>query len=636
MAGRMPLEEFLASVEQTLRSGGWPAREELRALLDLCAHPEERIRETATALLLAPPAADEPAHFARLLHFLASRPVGMDRLPRAFAEFLREALSFLLEMPSDPTLRALFARALKRLGKESLLASRSLPLAAAVQSLGADAFVDARGAASPAALKRRWRLFRKRLLSAPPSPPWAEPTTADLEPLRWNVGKSRRLPFRRARWLATLRPLFFRPAPPSHPSAFAHLHWNGLGPSALGFLEALVRQQAEELRAVRELAVGVSRATRRVVLSWHNATLAAVGGWAFEHLEAFFPPGPLFEEFCRAVKHRADAIERDMQSGGSGANRLARLREERLFAPKLAHALWESRIRAAMDAGRRDGFERDLRAARPFLAPDVLAEIEGGAKYCWHGAVSPHQRISVRGVLSEMEAGRSGFGKGLALLAALAVEGGRLLEAGRVEHFVLPWIDKFFISSLRGADRDYLPALVRRLEDSGVRPLVLFWEDTAHSRAPSFQIALEQMAERGYLFRGIGIFGGGRERRDEAAAVILEEHGRRSLFALRPWGDGHNYRSLHQLLRTLDRGFFKAYDSSWKDNLCFLYSGTQIVPLLSIQCEPEPFAAWSAENAARFPFGAALRSFLRREVLGAAHLPADPLSLRYALWANLT
>lgn len=635
MAGRMPPEEFLASVEQALRAGGWPESEQLRALLALCAHPEERIRETATALLLAPPVADEPAYFARLFQFLTAHPRGMDRLPRAFAEFLREALSFLREMPSDPTLRALFARALKRLGKESLLASRSLPLAAAVQTLGADAFADARDAASAAALKRRWRLFRKRLLSAPPPPPWAELTTADLDPLRRSAGRSRRLPFRRARWLAALRPLFFRPAPPSHPPAFAHLHWNGRGPSALGFLEALARQQAEELRAVRELAVGVSRATRRVVLSWHNATLAAAGGWAFEHLEAFFPPGPLFGEFRRAVTHRADEIERDMQSGGSGTDHLAMLREERLFAPKLAHALWESRIRAAMDVGWRAGYESDLRASGPFLASNVLAEIEKGAKYCWHGAVSPHQRISVRGVLSEMEAGRSGFGKGFALLAALAVEGGRLLEAGRVEHLVLPWIDKFFISSLRGADRDYLPALVRRLEDSGVRPLVLFWEDTAHSRAPSFQIALEQMAGRGNPFRGIGIFGG-RERREEAMAVILEEHGRRSLFALRPWSDGHNHRSLHQLLRTLDRGFIKAYDSSWKDNLCFLYSRTQIAPLLSVQCEPEPFAAWAAGNARRFPCGAALRCFLRREALGPALPEADPLSLRYALWANLT
>ena len=152
---------------------------------------------------------------------------------------------------------------------------------------------------------------------------------------------------------------------------------------------------------------------------------------------------------------------------------------------------------------------------------------------------------------------------------------------------------------------------------------------------PSFQIVLERLVESGKPFRGIGIFGDGTTDRKDAAAFILREHGETSLFALRPCEGTYDPRPLHQLLKTMDRGFLRAYDSSWKDGLCFLYTGTRVFPLLSVQCEAEPFAPWIAKDGARLPFGAAFRSALRREVLGSKRIPVDPLSLEYALRANL-
>jgi len=117
--------------------------------------------------------------------------------------------------------------------------------------------------------------------------------------------------------------------------------------------------------------------------------------------------------------------------------------------------------------------------------------------------------------------------------------------------------------------------------------------------------------------------------------IILEEHQETGLFALRPVHSESRHRSLQTLLRQPDRGFFRAYDSSWKDNLCFLYAGTQVRPLVSPQWETEPFPAWLAAQGRKFAFGEALRSRLRREVPGEERTEPDPLGLEYSRWANL-
>jgi len=224
--------------------------------------------------------------------------------------------------------------------------------------------------------------------------------------------------------------------------------------------------------------------------------------------------------------------------------------------------------------------------------------------------------------------------EGLVRLLALLQEGQRLLASGRLAHLVLPWIDKFFISSRRTEDLDYLPLIVRWLEKQGGDPLVLFWEDTSHAQAPSFQLALDELAEE-VAFRGIGIFDRLGSARAEALQRIYREHGSVRLFALRPHSDEHYPSSFLQLMQNRDYRFFKHYDSSWKDNLCFLYAGTQVLPLLSVQVDVEAFPAWIGVEGRKHSFGAYFRRRLRERILGAKSEHADEFSWRYACWANL-
>jgi hypothetical protein len=199
---------------------------------------------------------------------------------------------------------------------------------------------------------------------------------------------------------------------------------------------------------------------------------------------------------------------------------------------------------------------------------------------------------------------------------------------------VFPWIDKFFISSRRGKDLEYLPVLVRWLEEQGNNPLILFWEDTAHAQAPSFQLALRKLAEQA-AFRGIGVFDWLGSDRSEALQHVCREHGSVMLFALRPYSDEHYPRSFLQLIQNRDYRFFNHYDSSWKDNLCFLYVGTQVLPLLSVQCDMEAFPAWIAVERRKHAFGAYFRRRLREIVLGAKSEQADEFSWQYSYWSNL-
>ena len=129
-----------------------------------------------------------------------------------------------------------------------------------------------------------------------------------------------------------------------------------------------------------------------------------------------------------------------------------------------------------------------------------------------------------------MEKARKTWADGLILLFALANQGQRMIDSGKISSLVLPWIDKFFISSRRQADSIYLERLFRFVSDNIKKPLILFWDDTSHREAPSLGIALEDMAGRGLPFRGIGSFDPGAETgRSYAAerANAVANHSRR-------------------------------------------------------------------------------------------------------------
>jgi hypothetical protein len=210
------------------------------------------------------------------------------------------------------------------------------------------------------------------------------------------------------------------------------------------------------------------------------------------------------------------------------------------------------------------------------------------------------------------------------------------MDSGRLSSFVLPWIDKFFISSLREDDLDYLPLVIYWLQRADLNPLILFWEDTSHARTPSFKLALRRFSRRGLPYRGIGIYDEDESKRSEAETLICKEHETVRLFALRPFTDAHLPRSLDHLLEHMDWEFFRHYDSSWKDNLSFLYSGTQVHPLLSVQCEAEDFSPWVITSHGKAPFGAWLRNHLMKKLgLNCRIESSNSIWNSYAAWANL-
>jgi len=401
-------------------------------------------------------------------------------------------------------------------------------------------------------------------------------------------------------------------------------------------MERLLDMQAKELSAVRTLAHDVSRTTRRVVMSWHNAGLAAAGGWAFEDLATVLPSPGLWDELRRSAKTRAEKLGASDPGQEDGADRLLRLRWERLAVPAVRHAVQEVCTLKGLDPAWDHACGRMQTMVTDSMPEIGLSEDLRGEGQAWRGPANPGQRRSLEEVLSWCEEERDSWIAGLRLMVALWLEAEKLLRRGDLESFVLPWIDKFFISSKRLVDRSYLPALVQWIREQGGPPLILFWEDTIHPRRPSFKLALDAMRAEGLPFRGVGVFDGEGSARWAALDTILQTHRHVHLYALRPWDDTHHPGSFHRMLEARDFEFFTTYDSSWKDNLSFLYVGTQVFPLLSEPGFGEYLPAWVGAWGAKHPFGRFFRWSVRcRSLREAACDSGDAFSARYARWANL-
>ncbi|MGC8491911.1 MAG: hypothetical protein ACP5SH_09255 [Syntrophobacteraceae bacterium] len=268
-----------------------------------------------------------------------------------------------------------------------------------------------------------------------------------------------------------------------------------------------------------------------------------------------------------------------------------------------------------------------------------IEETDGG-NYEWPGPLAPHQQIRRAELCAWVEGAKSSWAEGLILLLALANHGQRLLDAGAVDSFVLPWIDKFFISSKRRADVLYLQRLYGFVSAYIENSLILFWDDTVHARAPSLSLALEKMAAGGLPARGLGIFNARLSEdhaaeRAEAARIICREYPKKAFFALRPLNENHCPSAFRMVCEDFDQDFFAEYDSSWKDNLAFLYAGTQVFPLLGVQTEMEAISPWVAGEGRRYAFGAWFRRMVRRVSLGVENKPFAPLFREYCEWANL-
>lgn len=627
-------KDTITRIAAQYKRGEWPSFEEFNALLSLSASSFPEIREAALTLLLHPPVDDELVYLKEHLfpHILASPGRG-GTLPAEVVELICDVVGFLGEIPQDIDMRKLIGQVLSTLTAQSLKTIFGKPLTPKpflpylrVRTLA--------HLSSDMGFRRKWRLFRKRVSFGTPSCSWSEITLRDINSA-WRNGRSKHfVSFRKGRWLSALRPLMLHPRSLSaSPPALSSTYWAGFGNLAKDRMELLVELQAEELASVRSLARAVSEQTGRVVLSWHNATLAAAGGWAFPALTEGFPSEKVRQRFLESIERRKKEYEQRL--GPEETQRLFSLWEERLIRPRLLHALWESRVRARLDSSLQERWEANLDSAKNCLwEGDVSAALEGG-KLSWHEVLSPHQRWSVKDILVWRVERRRLWQEGFLRLAAIIEEGQRLVREGNLPFLVLPWIDKFFISSRREEDLSYLPAVIQWIESLGLEPLVIFWEDTSHAASPSFQLALKRLSQAGKPYRGIGIFDWNGSSREDALEIIRREHNRCRLFAVRPHSDTHNHHSFHRLIERVDHGFVKAYDSSWKDNLSFLYAGTQVYPFLSPPSEAEDVPAWVGFRGFKHPFGTYLRKRLRKRLSCRDDHTMDRLSRQYAFWANL-
>ncbi|MFZ2447667.1 MAG: hypothetical protein WAW37_15025 [Syntrophobacteraceae bacterium] len=644
---------------------GGPSREEFRALFRMCSDPRPPVREEALGLLLYPEGADLPGCHARLFERLARLGMRVGEIPSELLQALFELIGSSGRLPQDPEFSRFFHAAVARIPRKLLpwLLRKRYPIGPFLDSLGERLLrTGARAApvqqsqvlcsleglsrtgARAAGFRIRWRIFRNLLAAQSMRPlpdPSLEITVADLGRL---FGSPPRAGRAKSAWRRTAKHLAARPAstPPPAPPSFSRLYWGGAGNRTLAFWEQLADAQAIELDEIRRLAERVSADTGRVVLSWHNASLAAAGGWGFEDFSTRFASPRLYREFARSVWQAADEIRENFD--GDAVSGLFEMRARRIFAPKAAQALEHARSLRELGPDFKARWREMSRKAAPLLDPYQIEAIESGGKTEWSGALAPHQQVSLDRVLAwcghakdsnNSENSKKTWAEGLALYFALAVRGREALDSGAASSFVLPWIDKFFISSKRRADQGYIEGLFRLVSSHIEAPLALFWEDTAHARLPSFGLALEELAGRGLPFRGIGIFDPQGSKRSDAAEIIRREYPKNLLFALRPVSDSHFAGTFRRIFDPPAPGFLRDYDSSWKDNLVFIYAGTRVFPLLSAQTEMESVSPWVSDGRARHPFGAWFRQRLRGRVLGARGGPPDPLAQTFSAWANL-
>lgn len=598
----------------------WPAfgffsRKEILGYLRVCSDTASTAYKEALELLLYPDGVELSSYYVNLGSCLNTFRIRTRDIPGPLLQIFCELLASAGKIPQGNDGRESLVSLLSKIPPNLLvwLFEKRFPLRPFIHKIEVKRIFPGNGEPSKL-LRKRWRLLRKRVLSSSSAArslqdPGLETTVSDLG----FVAKAGRRPAKvKSEWRIHGKAVVSKVAvdqagAPAQP--LRHLYWGGVRSGGLAFWEKLVRAQAGELTEIRRLATGVSSRTGRVVLSWHNASLGAAGGWAFEDVAAQFAHPAHFSLFVQAVLEEAAKIRKSFDISSSGG--LSDLRSERLFAPQMACAVEHSQLRY-------------------------------GKKSEWPGALSPHQRVSPEQVRTWMEKARKTWEEGLILLFALANQGQRMIDSGKISSLVLPWIDKFFISSRRRADSSYLERLFRFVSDNIERPLILFWDDTSHREAPSLGIALEDMAGRGLPFRGIGLFDtsarAGRSYEVERAGAlqtILKEYPEKAFFALRPLNENHCPDAYRRIFKDLDMGFFLNYDSSWKDNLAFIYAGTQVFPLLPVQSEMELVSPWVSCRGERFAFGTWFRRMLRHISVGKPEGPCEGLCLEYCSWANL-
>jgi len=330
------------------------------------------------------------------------------------------------------------------------------------------------------------------------------------------------------------------------------------------------------------------------------------------------------------------------------ANKLFLLWAERLVVPRLLQTLWTFRVSLLVNGSAMDDWVKLCSQTEDLLTTEDHQRLAGGRGLAITFVQPRTARQKVEETLLWYRMRKESHILFFSFLWALMETGQELLHSDRLDYFVLPIIDKFFISSRRDQDLAYLPLFVLQAGSISHNPLFLLFDDTSRTSHPSLQLAFERWRAN-HDFLGLDIFGGDNNSKSSPLETILANCNAINLFALRPFSQVHNPVPLDILLAQRPEDFLTpaGYDSSWKDNLPFLYHGTQVAPFAGEVKQPEKYYPALLTSAGPMAFGTYYRYRLRRlglKKLGfaaeysktdAGDSPLDMLWRKYAQLANL-
>jgi len=417
--------------------------------------------------------------------------------------------------------------------------------------------------------------------------------------------------------------------------------WGDRNEREIEYVDKLVRCQANELTWIRHLSRSVSEKLRCVVLTMHNASLGASSGWGIPDFREQFCDPITYEEFEKDVQDEKYAFLKTLEDS-SEIRTLKNVWVSRLVEPKLGSLLYYLVLSAKIGTFPENALREWQARLRPYLNFEkIKCHLEDTL-----GLIPIHPAVIELFLTNTMKWAKrilDGWLEWHALLLAILSSGHRYVADGKCQSLVVPWINKFFISSKRKQDIDYLELLIRFILGFVPDTKILFVDDTTKKSDPSLKLALHELNNRLHPIsvQGMGVFGN--DVHHQKNADFLEKLIRLfktiPVIIVRPCPSVPRYTSFYELLRKRNTAFLTAenYDSSWKDNLDFLYWGTSVFPLTdAINFDPH-FSPVIATRTGPVPFGVYYKTSLLKHSLGLEISRAAPSSLfaEYGYIANI-
>ncbi len=448
-------------------------------------------------------------------------------------------------------------------------------------------------------------------------------TLNDLAPIWFGTTKRRFFPFRKSLW-RKIAGFLVREIESLGYECSNIQYWNGYTHSTIKWFDCLIYKVCEEAKYVRKFCEEVSIRTGKVVLSWHNATLGAMGGWGFDGPVCLFEDVNVLNGLSRKVENLWKYYEQRFKEEGDFES-IWHLFYKRLIEPKIKFSRF-------VDANIQKIFGDDL---LNLYCNDL-------SNYYFPVNAAYWQNMSLGDVTKWADEVKACWLKGWSLLWALIDIASSYIASGKLDGMILPRIDKFFASTLRTKDVTYLTNITTKiLQDHGDKVVILLWDDTSHSSNPSLQLTINRFKQYGIPVKGLGIYDKGYVSRSPTVddVVMLYRETASRIFILRPF-EGL-YRSFDRMLKQRDFSFLANYVSSWRDGLAFVYAGTRTFPFLSIQTVLEEFSPWVIADRNRCFMGCFLQEKISCKLSNSnstIECKSDlwrRISLFYKIWANL-